>query len=140
MRRTNHKRPIGPITINQRIVSLDIIRGFALIGILFVNIMSFSGISALGAGNEFTDTSLNWFIQFFLRGKFLSLFAILFGLGFAMQMYRFQATGRRIEIYIRRMLFFIHFWGTALTFRSRRSAQLVCHLSSSFITVTQITR
>ena len=98
--------PIGPTPSGNRIIVLDILRGFALLGILLVNIMSFSGIWS--GGQEWTgyaDQAVQGFIQFFVRGKFLSLFAILFGIGFAMQINRLTAkTNQHLWIYGRRLL------------------------------------
>ena len=98
--------PVGPTPSGNRIIVLDILRGFALLGILLVNILSFSGI--WHGGQEWTgyaDQAVQDFIQFFARGKFVSLFAMLFGIGFAMQIDRLAAkTNQHLWIYGRRLL------------------------------------
>ena len=44
-------------------------------------------------------------LSIFVSGKFYTTFSFLFGLGFALQLLRAQATGRRVvPVYIRRML------------------------------------
>jgi uncharacterized protein len=95
---------IGPTTKPERIVALDALRGFALLGILLVNILSFSGISALGGEFVGADRIVHGFIKFFVQGKFLSLFAILFGVSFSMQLTRLQEKGMGVfPIYWRRL-------------------------------------
>ncbi len=50
------KRPTGPIQPKDHIQVIDILRGFALLGILFVNIMHFGGVASLGQEwTEFAD-------------------------------------------------------------------------------------
>lgn len=97
---------VGPTPSVNRIIVLDILRGFALLGILFVNILSFSGIwSGSQEWTGYADQAVQDLIQFFGRGKFLSLFAILFGIGFAMQIDRLAAqTNQHLRIYGRRLL------------------------------------
>jgi len=105
-RSTHSAAWVGPTAPGNRIVALDVLRGFALLGILFVNIMSFSGIASLGQEwTGFADKAVQGFIQFFVRGKFLSLFAILFGIGFVMQIARLEEkTGHYLWTYGRRLL------------------------------------
>ncbi len=68
--------------------------------------MSFSGIWP--GGQEWTgyaDQAVQGFIEFLARGKFLSMFAMLFGIGFAMQIDRLAATtNQHLRIYGRRLL------------------------------------
>jgi uncharacterized protein len=84
---------VAPRSGGERIVALDALRGFALLGILLVNIMNFSGINALGAEAEGTDRIVADLIRFFVQGKFLSLFAMLFGIGFWLQTTRLREKG-----------------------------------------------
>jgi uncharacterized protein len=99
-------RQAQPTQPHDRIVELDILRGFALLGILFVNILSFGGV--IGLGQEWTgeaDKAIDAFIESFLRGKFISMFAMLFGVGFAMQVARLERnSGGHIVTYGRRLL------------------------------------
>jgi uncharacterized protein len=90
--------PLGPITDGQRADVLDALRGFALLGIFITHVPDFSGYSFLSpdarrAVDHFRlDTSLATVSEFLIRGKFFSLFALLFGIGFAVQI---DSTGRR---------------------------------------------
>lgn len=101
---TKNSINLEPVKVKDRIVSLDIIRGFALLGILFVNILSFSGIESLKhSDSTIGQSTIYWFVQFFIKGKFISLFSILFGIGFAMQISRFQKSEGGIGLYWKRM-------------------------------------
>jgi len=89
----------------ERIVTLDIIRGFALLGILVVNMASFSG-----AGFEQPATLLDqaalFVVTVFFSGKFNSLFSMLFAIGFTIQLERLeQRAGNQARwVYVRRLL------------------------------------
>ena len=98
--------PVGPTPSSERVVALDILRGFALLGILFVNITGFSGIwFGSQEWTGFADQAVQEFMQFFARSKFFSMFAMLFGIGFAMQIARLEEkTGHYLRTYGRRLL------------------------------------
>lgn len=78
---------IGPIESTKRIISLDILRGVAVLGILIMNIQSFSMPSAAYINpSAYGDlTGLNkwiWILSHLLASeKFMSVFSILFGAG-----------------------------------------------------------
>src|SRR5262249_14299114 len=81
----------------ERIVSLDILRGVALLGMLLVHFTS------LGASNGEED-ALSRFVTFFLEARFFTMFAILFGVSFAVQLERADSRGRTITAtFIRRL-------------------------------------
>jgi uncharacterized protein len=73
-----------------RLESLDALRGFALFGILVVNVQLFSGWGYLDAETRAAlpgsglDSALKTLIDIFAHGKFYSLFSILFGYSFVM--------------------------------------------------------
>ena len=101
----------------ERIATIDVLRGFALLGILLVNMAGFSHpiqLEALpGEGINELDTAAAWFIRFAAEAKFYSLFSFLFGLGFTLQMTR--AAERRVpdagfrRLYTRRLLWLLLF-------------------------------
>jgi uncharacterized membrane protein YeiB len=99
-----------PITANQRIEALDVVRGFALLGIFLMNIEYFNRtISSLNEGMPRGLTGLDWlaswFIAYFVQGKFWTIFSLLFGMGFAVMMTRAAQAGRQFPIvYLRRVL------------------------------------
>ncbi|WP_269791520.1 DUF418 domain-containing protein [Stenotrophomonas sp. Iso1] len=99
-----------PVTSNERIATLDILRGLALLGILLMNIeafagpldMSFTGIDAHWQG---LDRWADGFVYIFVQGKFFTLFSLLFGVGFAVMAQRAEAAGRDFtRFYLRRSL------------------------------------
>jgi uncharacterized protein len=94
--------------VQERIAALDILRGFALFGILLVNMLDFSGsalrANTLGARGNELDQLVDAGIAFFAITKFYLLFSFLFGVGFAVQMRRMEASGRPfVGFYVRRL-------------------------------------
>ena len=90
---------LSPMAPHQRIVALDVVRGFALFGIFLMNIEWFNRpITELGAGMpvgvEGLDHAVGWFVHTFVRSKFWTMFSLLFGMGFAVMLGRAQAAGR----------------------------------------------
>ncbi len=77
-----------------------------MLGILFVNITGFSGIwFGSQEWTGFADQAVQGFTQFFASSKFISMFAMLFGIGFAMQIARLEdKTGHYLWTYSRRLL------------------------------------
>jgi len=101
---------VGPISVSERIVFIDVLRGMALFGILAANMRAFfapldcyDNIGVLFHGRA--DVLAQLFIDGFIQGKFISIFSFLFGMGFAIQMSRAQARGVRfLGFYPRRLL------------------------------------
>ncbi|MEP1444619.1 MAG: DUF418 domain-containing protein [Paraglaciecola sp.] len=100
---------LAPVAPEKRINALDILRGFALIGILLMNIEWFGRpISNLGSFNpDLTgvDHAIGWLIRCFVEGKFYKLFALLFGMGFAVMLTQAMRKDRPFGAwFVRRML------------------------------------
>jgi uncharacterized protein len=101
---------MAPVAQGERISALDIIRGFALIGILMMNVEYFNRPTAdLGSGMQQGLTGLNYyfsfFVMYFVTGKFWTMFSLLFGMGFAVMLSRAEAAGRPFLLpYIRRIV------------------------------------
>ncbi|MCC5840995.1 MAG: DUF418 domain-containing protein [Opitutales bacterium] len=90
--------PLSPTAPSDRIEFLDILRGFALFGILVVNIPYMAApFSALLAGRPLFQDPLNLFahgfIRFFFEGSFYVLFSFLFGVGLHLFFKRARAAG-----------------------------------------------
>lgn len=97
----------APTSPRERIQVLDVLRGFALFGLLVIHM---AGYSRAGQPVHLTwsgpgDVTVVWFIALLVESKFFSLFAFLFGLGFALQMQRAEARGVHfLPLYRRRLL------------------------------------
>lgn len=95
----------------ERRVGLDVLRGFALLGIFLMNIEFFSrplqdidgeGIDSALRGFDYAADAL---IYFFVQSKFWTLFSLLFGIGFALMIERAEKAGRKFfSMYLRRTL------------------------------------
>ena len=85
----------APTSPRERIQVIDVLRGFALFGILVGNIYwnSWGGQPLVLTWTGPGDITALWFIALFVEGKFFALFSFLFGLGFALQMQRAEARG-----------------------------------------------
>ncbi|ACA88353.1 DUF418 domain-containing protein [Shewanella woodyi] len=85
--------PENHSTTPVRNANIDAIRGLAVLGILFMNIYYFGNAVSGYASHEispFHDTLVELFSNFFLEGRFISLFAMLFGVGLAVQFNRYS--------------------------------------------------
>lgn len=86
----------------ERILALDVLRGWAVAGMLVVNFGYFSQQGL--APRSGADTVGRPLVQFLADGKFFTLFAVLFGIGVAMQMERATARGDQFTpVYVRRL-------------------------------------
>ena len=106
---TSHIPVQAPVRPCNRIITIDILRGFAIFGILLVN-MEFFNQSALNLVAELyppaapLDQLARWFIAFFAEAKFYSTFSFLFGIGMAIQYLRAEEKGVRfVPFWLRRM-------------------------------------
>lgn len=84
----------------NRIEIIDIIRAFALFGILFANIfVRFSGTETLPTTPVF-EQLLSYTL---VRGKFYSIFSFLFGVGFGLQLLQANHDKNFLSLYQRRI-------------------------------------
>jgi uncharacterized protein len=105
--RTGAGRP-GPIAATERVELLDVLRGFALLGILVVNMQLFkSALAGAGVLEPFpgtADRAASWLISFAFESKFYVLFSFLFGYGLSVQVARAAAQGAALAPrYLRRL-------------------------------------
>ena len=81
----------------DRVQVLDVLRGFALAGILIINAMSILAVKgstpAFTVDIPFADRTLQDLILFFVESKFFTLFSLLFGIGFAIQIQSAEKQG-----------------------------------------------
>lgn len=117
------KESLGPVPSDERVDVLDSLRGFAIFGILMINISVFSGYTYLSAEaqSELMMAEWNGIFDFLhnvlFSGKFYTLFSLLFGISFAIQYMRFSDSEKSFTLHFSRRLFFlfligvIHLWG-----------------------------
>ena len=107
---------LRPVRGRRRITTLDALRGFAILGILLVNIEIFYGPDfwLLLAGESVLsglDRVLGFLIVFLAQSKFYSIFAFLFGLGLVMQTVRAEERGRSSGRFLARRLAVLTLFG-----------------------------
>jgi len=84
---------------NDRLDALDVLRGFALIGICIANVEFFNRpVVESGQGIPAGLHGLDWLVAFLVAylvsGKFWTIFSLLFGMGFALMLERARVAGR----------------------------------------------
>jgi len=98
---------IFPIPPQERVEAMDVLRGFALLGVFVVNMLFFAAPYHTTMMRPWPEAAQPWFQAFLLlfwQGKFYCLFSLLFGMGFAEQVDRLQARGEAPgPIYRRRL-------------------------------------
>jgi uncharacterized protein len=100
----------SPVLGKERMVTIDIIRGFALFGIFLVNMPAFHSPefmkSMYGIPVDYSgaDHWIDVFFALFVDMKFFTIFSFLFGLGFYIFMSRAEEKGHRMNrLYLRRI-------------------------------------
>lgn len=101
----------APVTEEGRLAPLDVLRGVAVLGILYMNIQSFSMIQAAysnpaAMGGDGPANFLVWVTsEVLFKGKFIATFSMLYGAGIVLQHQRLMATQRPAWlIHLRRSL------------------------------------
>ena len=100
-----------PISANDRLETLDVIRGVAVLGILIMNIQSFAMVQAAYANPmAYGDlTGINFWIYYlshlFADQKFMTIFSMLFGAGIVLMATNIERRGEDAKnIHRRRMI------------------------------------
>lgn len=107
----------APINTNERFIILDILRGFALLGVILANMSTHSGYFFMSESQQQSldylgaDDSVEWWLHFLVDGKFYSLFSMLFGIGFAIQMKRSLERNEQFTGRYKRRLFILFLIG-----------------------------
>jgi uncharacterized protein len=103
-----------PVAESERLFAVDALRGFALLGILAMNIVHFAwpgvvyGNPLRGAGFEGTDRALWWLNHLVFEGKMMTIFSMLFGAGLVLMDQRAADRGASIRgVYYRRVLWLL---------------------------------
>jgi uncharacterized membrane protein YeiB len=98
------------VSSSERVQYLDVLRGFALYGVLVANIiwmacdMVLTPAAARQLPTHSVDRVVKYLVVFFIDGKFITLFSFLFAVGFTIQMQRaVQRGGNAVSTYARRV-------------------------------------
>lgn len=92
---------------SERLHILDSLRGFALLGIIFVNIPALLHVVQPAT---VADTRYFFLTQFFIEGKFFTIFSFLFGVGFYIFLSRaLEKNERAYALFTRRLLILLAF-------------------------------
>jgi len=106
---------LSPVTSGERLDQLDVLRGFALFGILLVNFEFFlnpiqSVVLGHAGGLQSVGDGVDLGIKILAEGKFYPLFSMLFGAGFALMYERAVERGQGFwGVYLRRLLLLLSF-------------------------------
>ncbi|HZI52617.1 MAG TPA: hypothetical protein VFD56_02890, partial [Chitinophagaceae bacterium] len=101
--------PFQPIEKQHRLQVIDSLRGLALLGILIANIpfANYEHVSASRdvAGFLESDNVLEFLFHLLIEKKFITIFSILFGFGFYVQLKRAEEKGLEFTSYfLKRMI------------------------------------
>lgn len=102
--RTDRTQPSNPA---DRIVSIDVIRGVAIAGILLINIRYFLSQAGQSEDPVGTDAVIWQLVDDVALGKFHFVFAFLFGTSVYIFLTRLRAKDRSTWVYVRRMVILV---------------------------------
>ncbi|MBE6203978.1 MAG: DUF418 domain-containing protein [Rikenellaceae bacterium] len=94
----SHNTNLAPAQ-GARITVIDALRGFSLLGVILVHFQQHYSVHSMGPFNEHTpilaqfNDAVFWFVQNVLMGRFINIFAFLFGMSFFIQMDRAAKKG-----------------------------------------------
>jgi uncharacterized protein len=104
-----------PVAASERIFTLDVVRGVALLGIFIMNVPGFNTSFSAGGGAEdlwpaWWDRTAETLRDVLFSGKFNSMFSMLFAVGFTIQLERLlQRNPDGTRVYVRRIAWLLVF-------------------------------
>jgi uncharacterized protein len=105
-----------PISASERILTIDVVRGFALLGIFIMNMPWFSTSFFVGADGSrlwpgWWDVGAETVRDVLFSGKFNSMFSLLFAVGFTIQLGRMEERdpAHAKYLYLRRLFWLFAF-------------------------------
>jgi uncharacterized protein len=84
---------LSPVAPEERIHALDMLRGWAMFGVLWSNLNDWYGTAPPAT---VSDRALAFAQAFLLESRFYTLLCVLFGIGFGIQLTRAAARGRDV--------------------------------------------
>ena len=115
---TKPKPSISPSPSTNRILHLDIFRGFAILGIFMVNILVMN-VSFGYRGDwlienaSWINEKAYWFLEMFFFSKFFTIFSFLFGIGVALQIRSLKSKNASSAPFLLRRFFALLIFGVA---------------------------
>jgi uncharacterized protein len=100
----------APLQVTQRAAILDVLRGFALLGIFIANLFDFNFYWIIDDAQKAAlplaeyDKTASFLQRMFVEGKFYSLFSLLFGIGFAIFLAKPGNEAANLAVFRRRLL------------------------------------
>jgi uncharacterized protein len=84
---------LAPVAPNERILAIDLLRGWAIFGVLWSNLNDW-----YGTRDPVTtaDRALAWMQEYLVESRFYTLLVLLFGIGFGIQLLR--SDGRGVDL------------------------------------------
>src|SRR6478672_10753695 len=94
------KMTLEPVAPAERIQALDLLRGWAMFGVLWSNLNDWYGTTDETTG---FDRILSFSQQWLVESRFYTLLCFLFGIGFGIQLMRAAERGKSVQrTYLRR--------------------------------------
>jgi uncharacterized protein len=100
---TSHGREaeLAPASPEERMLLLDVLRGFAMFGVLWSNLNDWYGTTEPSSGLQY---AFKFAQDALVETRFYSLLGFLFGMGFALQIIRAERRGMDVKnVFLRRM-------------------------------------
>lgn len=98
---------LTPVSARERVATLDVLRGFALLGVLLANLAALYSLQFTSHDKPHDTTAdvvTHWFMFLFVHSRAQTLLTFLFGFGFAVQLVRAGERGQPVlPIYLRRL-------------------------------------
>jgi uncharacterized protein len=79
-----HRSQLAPTAADARVDTLDVLRGFALFGVLWANLGWFGTADPATA----SDHAFSWMLEWMVDSRLYTMLGFLFGVGFAIQLQR----------------------------------------------------
>jgi uncharacterized protein len=95
---------LQPLSASNRDRNIDILRGFALAGVLFMFCVSDNGPS-YGYTNSLSDEIISWFKYIFIESRMYTMLIIIFGIGFHIQLQKAKKQNESlVPVFSRRII------------------------------------
>lgn len=95
---------LQPLSASNRDRNIDILRGFALAGVLFMFCVSDNGPS-YGYTNSIADEIISWFKYIFIESRMYTMLILIFGIGFHVQLEKAKKQNESlVPVFSRRII------------------------------------